>query len=204
MTLFGIHLVDLLVLAAYFVVILYLGVFLGAKKTKNLGDFFVAGGRWGPLVSFVFVFASAIAGNEAVVVSGQSYSSGLSGVWYWWSFLSATPVYFLFSTYYRRARVYNLAEFLEMRLVKAGIKLPALVDAILTDTTAEEINDAELVSITESDAKQKCFGPRSTLEFRREANANWYSRGFALVTASCVGLVVGTWFVTRLLFVWQA
>ncbi|QDV22937.1 sodium:solute symporter family protein [Aureliella helgolandensis] len=131
MNVFGIHLVDLLVLAAYFAVILYLGVYLGAKKTKTLGDFFVAGGRWGPLVSFVFVFASAIAGNEAVVVSGQSYSSGLSGVWYWWSFLFATPVYFLFSTYYRRARVYNLAEFLEMRYSRAVAAMYAVIAGIV-------------------------------------------------------------------------
>ena len=131
MDLFGIHLIDLLVLLAYFGLVLYLGVFLGAKRTKNLGDFFVAGGRWGPLVSFVFVFASAIAGNEAVVVSGQSYTSGLSGVWYWWSFLFATPVYFLFATYYRRARVYNLAEFLEMRYGTGVAALYSVVAGVI-------------------------------------------------------------------------
>tara|TARA_R110002049_G_scaffold4601_5_gene32500 strand:+ start:692075 stop:693823 length:1749 start_codon:yes stop_codon:yes gene_type:complete len=131
MSFLGIHFIDLLVLAGYFSLILYLGVFLGAKKTKNLGDFFVAGGRWGPLVSFVFVFASAIAGNEAVVVSGQSYTSGLSGVWYWWSFLFATPVYYLFSIYYRRARVYNLAEFLEMRYSRGVAALYAIIATIV-------------------------------------------------------------------------
>ena len=131
MSFFEIHLIDLMVLAGYFGLILYLGVFIGAKKTKSLGDFFVAGGQWGPIVSFVFVFASAIAGNEAVVVSGQSYSSGLSGVWYWWSFLFATPVYFLFSTYYRRARVYNLAEFLEMRYSRGVAALYAVVATIV-------------------------------------------------------------------------
>ena len=127
----AIHPVDMAVLAAYFGLVLYLGVFLGAKKTRSLGDFFVAGGKWGPLVSFIFVFASAIAGNEAVVVSGQAYSSGLSGVWYWWSFLFATPIYFLFSTYYRRARVYNLAEFLEMRYSRTVAALYALIAGIV-------------------------------------------------------------------------
>jgi Na+/proline symporter len=131
MNVFGIHPVDLSVLVVYFGLVLYLGVFLGSKKTKTLGDFFVAGGRWGPLVSFVFIFASAIAGNEAVVVSGKAYTSGLSGVWYWWSFLFATPVYFLFSTYYRRARVYNLAEFLEMRYSRSVAALYALVAGIV-------------------------------------------------------------------------
>lgn len=131
MTFFGIHLVDHLVLVAYFSLVLYLGVFLGSKKTKTLGDFFVAGGKWGSLVSFVFVFASAIAGNEAVVVSGQAFKSGLSGVWLWWSFLFATPVYFLFATYYRRARVYNLAEFLEMRFGRGVAALYSLVAGVI-------------------------------------------------------------------------
>ena len=131
MSFLGIHIVDCLILLAYFGVILYLGVVVGSRKTQTLGDFFVAGGRWGALVSFVFVFASAIAGNEAVVVSGKSYTSGLSGVWYWWSFLFATPVYYLFCTYYRRARVYNLAEFLEMRYGTAVAGLYALVAGVI-------------------------------------------------------------------------
>lgn len=131
MTILSLHVIDFLVLLAYFGVVIYLGVFLGAKKTKTLGDFFVAGGKWGPLVSFVFVFASAIAGNEAVVVSGKAYTVGLAGVWYWWSFLFATPIYFLFSTYYRRARVYNLAEFLEMRYGTAVAGLYAAVAGVI-------------------------------------------------------------------------
>ncbi len=116
--LFGLHWLDLSIIAAYFVITLYIGVYRGGKKTKSLGDFYVAGGKWGAAISFIFIFASAIAGNEAVVVGGQAYESGLSGVWYWWSFLFATPIYFLFSTYFRRARVYNVSEFLEMRYDK--------------------------------------------------------------------------------------
>lgn len=115
MEIFGIHIVDHLVLAIYFGLVIFLGVFIGGKRTKNLCDFYVAGGKWGALVSFIFVFASALAGNEAVVVSGKAYHVGLSGVWYWWSFLFATPVYYLFCTYFQRARVYNMAEFFEMR-----------------------------------------------------------------------------------------
>ena len=131
MTFLGLHLADWCVLVAYFALVLHLGVFVGAKKTRTLGDFFVAGGKWGALVSFVFVFASALAGNEAVVVSGKSYTSGLSGVWLWWSFLFATPVYFLFSTYYRRARVYNLAEFLEMRYGTGVAAMYSLVAGVI-------------------------------------------------------------------------
>jgi len=127
----GVHWLDFSIVMAYFAIILYIGVFQGGKRTKTLGDFFVAGGKWGPLVSFIFIFASAIAGNEAVVVGGQAYESGLSGVWYWWSFLFATPIYFLFSTYYKRARVYNISEFFEMRYDKYSSALYSLVAGII-------------------------------------------------------------------------
>ena len=130
--LFGIHMVDWLILGIYFGVVLYLGVFLGGKHTKSLKDFFVAGSKWGAFVSFIFVFSAALAGNEAVVVSGKAYHLGLSGVWYWWNFLFATPVYYLFSTYYRRARVYNAAEFFEMRYGRNAAAFYALLAGIVT------------------------------------------------------------------------
>lgn len=126
-----IHITDWIVLIVYFAAVLYLGVYLGNKRTNTLGDFFVAGGNWGGLVSFIFVFASALGGNEAVVVSGKAYSSGISGVWYFWGFLFATPIYYLFSTYYKRARVYNLAEFLSMRFGKTVAALYALTAGVI-------------------------------------------------------------------------
>lgn len=128
---FGMHWVDFSIVIAYFGIILYIGVFQGGKRTKTLGDFFVAGGKWGPIVSFIFIFASAIAGNEAVVVGGQAYEGGLSGVWYWWSFLFATPIYFLFCTYFRRARVYNISEFFEMRYDKYASAIYSIVAGII-------------------------------------------------------------------------
>jgi len=127
----GVHWLDLSIVMTYFAIILYLGVFLGGRRTKTLGDFFVAGGKWGPIISFIFIFASAIAGNEAVVVGGQAYESGLSGVWYWWSFLFATPIYFLFSTYFKRARVYNISEFFEMRYDKYASALYSFMAGII-------------------------------------------------------------------------
>ena len=86
----GLHFLDLAILVIYFLVVTFLGVVVARRKTKSLGDFFIAGGRWGPVVAFVFVFASAVGGAEAVVVGGAAYKSGLSGIWYWWS-NKATP-----------------------------------------------------------------------------------------------------------------
>lgn len=123
----GLHWIDFSILILYFLVTAYLGVYMGGKKTNNLGDFFVAGGKWGPAVSFIFVFASALAGNEAVVVAGEAYTSGLAGVWFWWSFLLATPVYYIFSIYFKRSRVYNICEFFEMRYNKNSSAMYAVI-----------------------------------------------------------------------------
>lgn len=127
----NLHWLDILAIALYFAIILYLGVYKGGKSTNNLADFFVAGSKWGPITSFIFIFAAATAGNEAVVISGSAYEGGLSGLWYWWSFLFATPIYYLFATYYRRARVYNLCEFFEMRYDRYAAGLYSLLAGVI-------------------------------------------------------------------------
>ena len=111
----GLQALDWAILILYICVVAYLGLFLGARKTRSLGDFFIAGGSWGKLPAFLFNFSSALAGAEAVVVSAAAYRSGLSGIWLWWSQLFATPMYYLFSVVYKRARVFNMAEFFELR-----------------------------------------------------------------------------------------
>ena len=127
----GLAIWDLLVLLVYFAVVAYLGLFLGRRKTKTLGDFLIAGGSWGATVTFLFNFSSALAGAEAVVVSAAAYRSGLSGVWYWWSMLFATPMYFLFSVIYKRARVFNMAEFFELRFGSSAATLYALLGVLV-------------------------------------------------------------------------
>ena len=134
----GLHFLDVIVLVVYFGVVAYLGIYLGAKKTKTMGDFLLAGGSWGPLVAFLFNFSSALAGAEAVVVSAAAYGTqlgnppnGMSGIWLWWSMLFATPVYYLFSVIYKRARVFNVAEFFELRFGQGVASLYAVLGVIV-------------------------------------------------------------------------
>ena len=89
----------------------------------------------------------------------------------------------------------------EQRLVRAGIQLPALVDAGLTSEGPEQLNGQVLDELYRADAERKIFGPMSSIEIRRE-NLSWYLPGFIKVTISCALLVVGTWLLLRFLFVW--
>jgi hypothetical protein len=54
----------------------------------------------------------------------------------------------------------------------------------------------------EEDSANKVFGRSSSIELRREPGLPWYFPGFFRITAACIALVVGTWLVTRLLFIW--
>jgi hypothetical protein len=90
----------------------------------------------------------------------------------------------------------------EQRLVQAGIQLPALVDAGLVSDGEEQLKVDLLHRLYDEDARQKMFGADSSIEVRRE-RLSWYLPGFIRVTAACLLLIVGTWLVTRILFVWN-
>lgn len=90
----------------------------------------------------------------------------------------------------------------EQRLVDAGISVPSLIDAGLIQPGPERLNAAEVERLYEEDAQDKYFGADSLIELRRERTLPWYLPGFIRITLACFGLVLGTWLVTRILFVW--
>ncbi|HBO45663.1 MAG TPA: hypothetical protein DD670_17395 [Planctomycetaceae bacterium] len=90
----------------------------------------------------------------------------------------------------------------EQRLVEAGIRLPALVDAGLVPTGPERLDAEAVERLYEQDSRDKLFGAGSTIELRREPELPWYYPGFIRIVFACVALVVGTWLITRILFVW--
>ncbi|MFN0170704.1 MAG: sodium:solute symporter [Bryobacteraceae bacterium] len=139
---------DLAILLAYFAVVTYIGVVVGRKRAKSLADFFIAGGQWGPFVSFIFVIASVMGGSAAVVVSGGAYRSGLSGVWYYWHPLFAVPIYFLFATIYKRSRVFNAAEFFEMRYGRGVAMLYAVLGmaALMLDIGGAQLAVGKIIA----------------------------------------------------------
>ena len=90
----------------------------------------------------------------------------------------------------------------EQRLVDAGIRLPSLVDAGLVPAGPEQIDRAAVDRLYEQDSRDKIFGADSQIELRREPELPWYFPGFIRIVLCCVALVVGTWLITRILFVW--
>ena len=104
MTIGGIHLIDILVVAGYLVIVTYLG-HRAAKGNRNEDDFFLAGRELGKLYQFFLNFGNATDANGAVSTASLVYQQGVSGVWLSLQTLFMNPYYWFMNLWFRRVRL---------------------------------------------------------------------------------------------------
>lgn len=114
MELWGINVWDWLALGIYLVGITAIGVW-SARRVKDTADFFMGGRRFGKAFMVFFSFGAGTNGNQAVGVAAKTYSNGLSGIWYQWLWLFATPFYWIIAPVFRRMRAITTGDFFEHR-----------------------------------------------------------------------------------------
>ena len=122
---YGLHVADLVVLLAYLLGMLAIGVWT-ARKVKTSADFFMPR-RFGKVMMTMFGFGAGTHSDQAVGVASKTYSSGLSGIWYQWLWLFATPFYWLIAPVMRRFRAITTADIFEARYNRSVSVLYALV-----------------------------------------------------------------------------
>ncbi|MGH7545219.1 MAG: sodium:solute symporter, partial [Gemmatimonadota bacterium] len=110
------HTVDLLVLAAYFLVILAIGYWAARREKKESKDYFLAGRDIGWLAIGASLFASNIGSEHLVGLAGTGAASGLAvGHFEWLATLILLLLGWVFVPFYLRSGVYTMPEFLERR-----------------------------------------------------------------------------------------
>ncbi|MBN2307686.1 MAG: sodium:solute symporter family protein [Candidatus Hydrogenedentes bacterium] len=110
----GINVWDWLTLFAYLIGITAIGVWT-ARKVKDTADFFIGGRRFGKAFMVFFAFGAGTNGNQAVAVAAKTYSNGLSGIWYQFLWLFATPFYWIIAPVFRRMRAVTTGDFFQYR-----------------------------------------------------------------------------------------
>ncbi|MHC4692781.1 MAG: sodium:solute symporter family protein [Planctomycetota bacterium] len=125
MSFLGLHIADVFVLGLYLVGITCIGVW-AAKKIKNIADFFMPR-RFGKAMMIMHAFGTGTHSDQAVSVASKSYTNGLSGIWYQWLWLFATPFYWLIAPVMRRFRAITTADVFEARFSPSVAKLFAVV-----------------------------------------------------------------------------
>jgi SSS family transporter len=124
--LLGIGLWDWAALAVYLGGITLIGV-LAARKVKDTADFFMGGRRFGKTFMIFFSFGAGTNGNQAVGVAAKTYTDGMSGIWYQWLWLFATPFYWIIAPFFRRMRALTTGDFYEYRFNRSTAVLYTLL-----------------------------------------------------------------------------
>ena len=111
----GLHIIDLLVVAAYLGTILYLGKRSLAHSSSEEG-YFLAGRKLGKLYQFFLNFGNATDANGAVSTATLVYQRGVSGAWLAFQTVFMNPYYWFMNMWFRRVRLVTVAELFEERL----------------------------------------------------------------------------------------
>jgi SSS family transporter len=122
---FGLHVADVFVLGLYLVGVTVIGVW-AARRIRNIADFFMPR-RFGKLMMVTHAFGTGTHSDQAVSVASKSYTNGLSGIWYQWLWLFATPFYWLIAPVMRRFRAITTGDVFEARFNPGVAMLYAVV-----------------------------------------------------------------------------
>jgi len=115
----NISLTDFIVIGAYFVLVLGIGLYFSKHKTST--DYFLAGRNMGWVAIGASLFASNISSEHFIGLAGSGATSGLAVGHFEW--LAAFAVLFLgwvFVPFYLKSGVFTMPEFLERRYSRSS------------------------------------------------------------------------------------
>src|SRR3954453_1438611 len=121
----GMHWVDAVVLVAYLLGVMAFGI-RSVRKGRGGNDFFMPR-RFGIPMMIMHAFGTGTSSDQAVVVASATFRHGLSGIWYQWMWLFATPFYWLIAPIMRRFRAVTTADVLTLRYDQSIAVLFAMV-----------------------------------------------------------------------------
>lgn len=110
MYLWGIHVVDLSIIALYVVVMVWLGKRV-SKKTRSEREFYLAGRNLGKFYQFFLNLGCSTNADQAVAVSREIYRQGIGGMWIQFLVLFLTPFYWFTTLFFRRVRLTTIGDY---------------------------------------------------------------------------------------------
>lgn len=121
----GMQWIDVVVMLAYLLGVTAIGV-RTVRKVRGVNDYFMPR-RFGTPMMIMHAFGTGTSSDQAVIVAAATFKHGLSGIWYQWMWLFATPFYWLIAPIMRRFRAVTTADVLSLRYGRSVAVLFALV-----------------------------------------------------------------------------
>ena len=111
---FGLSLVDIIVIAVYFAIILAIGAW-SMRRIRNQEDYFLAGRRFGPFIQTFLAFGQGTNVESPVGTATTTFTNGAAGIWSSLIYLPVTPFYWLITPWMRRLRLLTMGDYYEER-----------------------------------------------------------------------------------------
>ena len=108
---------DLVVVIVYFALIAALGI-CQSVRIRTSGDYFAGGRKFNKFLMMMHALGSGTHADDPVGVTGTTLQRGMSGIWWTYCYLFATPVYWIVAPFFRRSRYITTADFFERRYSK--------------------------------------------------------------------------------------
>jgi Na+/proline symporter len=108
--------IDLAVLAAYFGVTLFIGLWVARKAGSSSSEFFLSGRSMPWWLLGMSMVATTFSTDTPNLVADITRTSGVAGNWVWWAFLlTGMLTTFVYAALWRRSGVLTDVEFYEIR-----------------------------------------------------------------------------------------
>lgn len=108
--------IDLVIVAAYFIISLIIGVAVARRAGRNVTEFFTAGGRMPWWLLGVSMVATTFSTDTPNLVTDIVREEGVAGNWRWWAFLlTGMLTVFVYAKLWKRSGVLTDIEFYELR-----------------------------------------------------------------------------------------
>ena len=110
------HLLDWLIVAAYFVLSAGIGIAYTKRAGESVSEFFVSGRSLPWWLAGTSMVATTFAADTPLAVTGMVAKNGVAGNWLWWNMvMSGILTVFFYAHLWRRAKVLTDVEFTEIR-----------------------------------------------------------------------------------------
>jgi SSS family solute:Na+ symporter len=171
MRILGMNALDIGIIVFYLVVVLWLGR-RSQRRTKDTGDFYIAGRRLGKFYQFFLNFGHATNADQAVAVAREVYRQGIGGMWIQYLVLFLPPFYWFTSAFYRRVRLVTLGDFFSdrfrSRFLGAAFAVFTLVMAIIGGGVGFMVAGKTVEALTPKPAEMYTAAERRSVEMFRE------------------------------------
>ncbi len=127
--------VDWLIILAYFVLSLVIGLYYTKRATGSLTEYFVAGRTLSWWLAGTSIVATSFAADTPLAIAGIVRTRGIQGNWYWWSGLMGGMLcVFFYARLWRRARILTDVELVELRYGGKAASMLRLFHALYRST----------------------------------------------------------------------